>query len=69
MRFFLSHGYENARGLRAIGYRFVRLPGVPWHGPGCEPVLQQIEQAVESAVCKVNLRRSRSAIQGQAPGG
>jgi hypothetical protein len=29
MRFILSHGYRSARGLMAIGDRFVRLLGVP----------------------------------------
>jgi hypothetical protein len=67
IRFFLSRGYGNARGSRAIGYRFVCLLGVPWRRPGCEPVLKQVEQAVESGVCKVNLRHSRSAIQSQTP--
>jgi hypothetical protein len=67
IRFFLLHGYRNARGLKAIGYRFVCFLGVSWRGPACEPVLQQIEQAVESSVCEFNLRRSRSAIQSQAP--
>ena len=54
--------------MKAIGCRCVRLLGVPWRGPACELVLpQQIEQAVESGVCKFNLRHSRSAIQSQAP--
>jgi hypothetical protein len=65
----LSHGYRNARGWKAIGCRFVRLLGVPWRGPGCEPVLQEIEQAVQSGVCKVNFRHSRSAVQSKVPGG
>jgi hypothetical protein len=39
------------------------------HGPRCELVFQEIEQAVESSVCKVNFRHSRSAIQSQAPSG
>lgn len=50
-----------------MSYRVVRFLGVSWRGQGCEPVLQEIEQAVESGVCKVNLRHTRSAIQSQAP--
>jgi hypothetical protein len=42
---------------------------VPLRGPSCELVLQEIEQAVESGVCKVNFRHSRSAVQSQAPSG
>jgi hypothetical protein len=69
MRFFLAYGYRSARGLMAVGDRFVRLLGVPWRGPSCEPVLQEIEQAVQSGVCKVNFRHSRSAVQSKAPSG
>ena len=69
IRFFVSYGHRSARGLKAIGYRFVRLLRVPWRGPGYEPVLQQIEQAVESSVCEFNLQHRRNAIQGQTPGG
>ncbi len=67
IRFFRSRGYRSARGLRAIGCGFVRLLGVPWRGPGCEPVLQQVEQAVESRVREVNVRCGRSTINSLAP--
>jgi hypothetical protein len=69
IRFFLSHGYRNARGWKAIGCRFVCLLGVPGRGPSCELVLREIEQAVESGICKVNFRHRRSAVQSKAPGG
>jgi hypothetical protein len=37
----------------------------PW--PDCEPVLQQVEQAVESPIREVHLWQLRRAIQSQAP--
>jgi fructose/tagatose bisphosphate aldolase len=55
--------------LKAIGDRCVRLLRVPLHGSSCELVFQEIEQAVESGVCKVSFRHSRRAIQSQAPSG
>jgi hypothetical protein len=67
IRFFLLHGHGSTRGLKTTSHRFVPLLGVPWRGPSCEPVLQEIKQAVEIGVFEFNLRHSRSAIHGQVP--
>jgi fructose/tagatose bisphosphate aldolase len=69
IRFFLLHGHGSTRGLKTTSHRFVPLLGVPWRRPSCELILQEIKQAVESGVCKVNFRHSRSAVQSKAPGG
>lgn len=57
--FFFPHGHGRTRGLRTSSHRFVRLPGVPGRGPGCEPVLQEIKQAAESRIREFTLRRRR----------
>jgi hypothetical protein len=63
IRFGSRRGHRSIGGERNISRGCARLLGLHLNRPGGEPVLEKIEQAVESRVRHIHLWSVRSAIQ------